>query len=118
MIKLSLKSNPRKDGKSRRCRKCASCKHRCGECQSCVSDNKKAKSGCKKRVLCLTNSSLVDEPDLLTESPLKRLREDDLEEGTSFSKGLKLSKSIEEAEAKTGDSGHHVDRAKLCHLVC
>ena len=52
-LALSTKSGQRKDGRVRRCRQCATCKYKCGECQSCVGDTKKSKAGCKRRYLCL-----------------------------------------------------------------
>lgn len=93
-VRLSAKNVQRKDEKSRRYGRCASCKHRCGECQSCSSDQKKTKSGCNKRFICLKNSSFVDEPSLL--DGMKRQREDETEIDFSSSKGVKLSENVED----------------------
>ena len=50
----------------------------------------------------MMNSSLIDQPNLLTECSLKRMRDDDKEEESSSSKGMKLSDSSE--DNLSGDS--------------
>ena len=106
LINLSLKTIFRRDGKPRRCRRCASCKFRCNECQSCLGD-KKAKSGCKNRHICLKTTALTDEPNLLDVST-KRLRENEHDDETSMAKGLKLSNSERDSD-ETGPGGWKVE---------
>ena len=69
-----------------------SCKHRCRECQSSIGDRKRTKSGCKRRYVCMKNSSLFDEPNLIHNCP-KRLSYHDDDIQVSLSKGLKTSGS-------------------------
>ena len=93
-VTLSAKGWVRKDGTMRRCRKCTACKFRCGTCQSCSSDNKKAKAGCKSRLACTKNSSLIDDTDLLSDDR-KRMRDDDDDQEAIRMKDLKMSTSPE-----------------------
>ena len=113
--RLSQWKSQRKDGKERRCGKCASCRSKCGDCQACLGDKKKSKLGCRKRFVCLKNSTYIDEPDLIN-GPLKRYRDEEMEDGTSC-KGLKLSFSPEDEES-TSYVEHSKDKVQHVVLHC
>ena len=112
LINLSLKNSQRKDGTLRRCRICASCKFKCGECKSCLG-NKSAKQGCRRRFTCLRNSCLIDDPNLHG-SCQKRGREDEEEIAEVLCKELKLSVSPESGETRSMASSSSLTGEKGC----
>ena len=116
LIHLSLKNNQRKDGRARRCRSCATCKHKCEDFQACVGDNSKAKSGCKKRFMCIKSSGLIDDINL-SNVCLKRTREDDPGEEDQSSKEMKFSNGLERKLSEDQDIGQVQHRIQQFETV-